>query len=113
MDHSVARNQRELQLINRAQSDAAFRAALLGPEAKAFIAREAGVVFPRQVAVRVIEEKPGEMIFVLPRQDDGTSLAGALSDADLESVAGGKGGDSVKRDCSGTPGAGYHTVVVN
>ena len=112
MNHSNARIQRELRLIVRAQSDPAFRATLLGPDAKAVIAREAGVVFPREIAVRVVEERAGEMVFVLPRRDDATSLVGALSDDDLESVAGGKGGDSVKRDCSGTPGAGQHTVVV-
>ena len=97
---------RELRLIRKAQADPAFRAALCGADARQAIAASAGVAFPASLQVRVVQEQPGEMVFVLPQMRTETVLIGELSDNDLESVAGGKG-DTTEYKCDPS----YQTTV--
>jgi len=112
MSEIESRKARELKLIQKAWSDPAFKTALLGGNAKDAIAKEAGVLFPANMTVRVIEEKAGEMVFVLPNASSSAKLTGKLSDAELESVAGGKGETSNTNTCNiSTGGAGQNTQV--
>jgi hypothetical protein len=79
------------KLVERAVSDPAFRQELLANPSEA-IQDGLGFQLPPNVRVRVIEEQPGEVIVVLPAQP--VASGSALSDADLELVAGGGGMDS-------------------
>jgi len=118
-----ARSTREGRLIAKAWSDPAFRAALRGPGARAAIAQAAGIAIPSSVQVRVIEEQPGEMIFVLPQRQSPATIAGELNEAELESVAGGMFKDDGKDTKPGQPtnsvsctvspdaGASHNTIV--
>ena len=91
------RIRRELRLIARTQSDPDFRAALIA-DPRATIEREGGIRFPAAIQVRLIEERPGEMVFVLPMDPGGKAdLRGLLDDVELESVAGGKGETHVEQ----------------
>ena len=91
------RIRRELRLMHRALADPAFRAALVA-DPRTVIERDGGVRFPASVQVRLIEEKPGEMVFVLPMDPGGKAdLHGLLEDVELESVAGGKGETKVEQ----------------
>jgi hypothetical protein len=79
------------QIIDRATSDPDFRNRLVSNPNET-ISQALGVPLPRNVAVRVIEEQPGEVVLVLPAQPAPTGSQ--LSDADLEAVAGGGTVDS-------------------
>ena len=112
MSELESRKARELKLIQKAWSDPAFKAAIFSGNAKDLIAKEAGVMFPAGMTVRVIEEKTGEMVFVLPSAHSTTKLTGSLSDAELEDVAGGKGETTNNNKCNiQTGGAGQNTQV--
>jgi hypothetical protein len=80
------RRQAEQQLIERAATDAAFRAQLLENPRQA-LQQEFGVPISENIAIRVLEEQPDEAILVLPAQH--TQHGAELSDQELERVAGG------------------------
>lgn len=75
------------EILDRAETDAAFRRELL-QDPKAALASSMGNVLPAEMAVRVHEPaKAGTLrLFVPPLREESTS---ELSDADLEEVAGG------------------------
>jgi hypothetical protein len=78
------RKQMELVLLRRVATDPAFRAQLLAEPRKA-VELVLGSPLPPAISVRVIEEKPTELVVVVP-----AALSNAeLVDADLEAVAGG------------------------
>lgn len=87
MDEPInARKQMEAQVLTRAQQDSAFRQQLT-QDPKGVIAREMGVTLPDSVNVEVVEETPSKVYLVLPPR--AASAGTQLSDAELESVAGG------------------------
>jgi Nitrile hydratase, alpha chain len=80
---SQARIEIEAVLIAKAQTDPAFRQALVN-NAKATIEKEFGVALAAESQLNVVEETTNTNYLVLPAVADSE-----LSDADLESVAGG------------------------
>jgi hypothetical protein len=73
------------QVIDRASTDPAFRAQLL-EDPKQAISQQFSIPLPEAIAIRVIEEQPGEVVLVLRSQ---MASGGRLSQEDLEQVAGG------------------------
>ncbi|MDP6951873.1 MAG: NHLP leader peptide family RiPP precursor [Alphaproteobacteria bacterium] len=78
-------------VLKRAAADADFKARLLAEPAAA--AREAGVSVPEGMTIKVYENSATALHIALPQ----LNVSGELSDADLEMVAGGKGGHHLKR----------------
>jgi hypothetical protein len=76
----------EAELIARAAKDAAFRRALLA-DPTGTLERELGVPLAADFSLTVLEETPTTRYLVLPPAPTGGG--GALSDAELGSVAGG------------------------
>ena len=74
-------NQKMSQILARCWSDAAFKASLLADPVAVLKAQ--GVELPAGVQVRVVEDTDQVAHWVLPARPD------ALSDADLDTVAGG------------------------
>ena len=72
------------KLIEKAMQDPAFRAKLVA-DPKAVIEKELGRKLPDGVSVRVLEDSASAVHLVLPP----APAKGQLSDAELESVAGG------------------------
>jgi hypothetical protein len=91
------------QVIDRAGTDPAFRAQLIQNPRDAINA-QLGISLPDGVAVRVIEEQPGEVVLVLPNQTMGSGTR--LSGEDLENVAGGCYGGAQSM-CVGTWTLGF------
>lgn len=90
--------ERELQeqIIERAQGDPAFREQLKS-DPNAAIKEVTGVELPAGLVVTVLEDTPSTLHLVLPASGSGA----ALSDAELEQVAGGAGtGCSMGGTCS-------------
>ena len=76
----------EAQIIAQAWKDEAYKKELFS-NPKAVIEREFGVQLPAEVSLKVMEENPTNLYFVLPMRPD---LSGAeLSEEQLEAVAGG------------------------
>ena len=75
------KNQKMSQILAKCWSDAAFKASLLADPVAVLKAQ--GVEVPAGVQVRVVEDTDQVVHWVLPAKP------GALSDADLEGVAGG------------------------
>ena len=80
-----ARREFEAALIAKAQSDPAFKQALL-KSPKAAIEKELGVSLPANLDLKVLEESATTRFLVLPKPEDN-----AWSDAELEGVSGGIG----------------------
>ncbi|MCC7538186.1 MAG: NHLP leader peptide family RiPP precursor [Deltaproteobacteria bacterium] len=78
----------EPKLIARAAQDPEFRKKLVA-DPKAVIEAELGRKLPGYLKVQVVEETTTNVVLVLP-----ATKTSELSDADLESVAGGLGGDN-------------------
>ena len=76
----------EQRVIDRAGTDPNFRAQLL-ENPKEAIGQLLGTQLPGGVAIRVIEEQPGEVVLVLPAPARRSGQE--LSEADLENVSGG------------------------
>ncbi len=95
------------QLIARAWEDDEFRAALLN-DPQAAVA-QAGLELPEGVALEVVEETPDVHVLVLPPNPNVDEMDDvALSEEDLEMVAGGGGrtGSTCRqRTCPGYPRA--------
>lgn len=84
----------ELQIMDRAFSDPAFKALLIA-NPRAAIEQELGLRLPQSAKIHVLEETEDSIYFVLPPQ--APPGAKELSDQELEAVAGGKGSE----DCDG------------
>jgi hypothetical protein len=83
---SSAREDARQQVIERANSDPAFRDQLLKDPREA-IQDKIGIPLPANITIRVVEEQPGEVVLVLRAQP--VEPGQQLSDADLEAVSGG------------------------
>lgn len=79
----------------KASHDDAFRAAFL-KDPRATVELEFGITLPPLGKVMAVESPADTFVVVLPPKPVGPSADGALSDADLEEVAGGKGGSKFK-----------------
>jgi hypothetical protein len=83
---SDARTGIQQMILDRAESDSQFRDLLMN-DPKQAISQEFGATLPPSLNIRVLEEQPGEVVLVLPSQQ--TQSSAALSDTELEAVAGG------------------------
>ncbi|MCY6490346.1 MULTISPECIES: NHLP leader peptide family RiPP precursor [Leptolyngbya] len=77
----------ETQLVNQAMQDSTFRDRLL-TNPKAVLA-EQGLSVPDDVEIQVLQETPNQFYLVLPAAPTSESDTIALSDRELEAVAGG------------------------
>ena len=89
-----SRHEFESELIARAWKDEAFKQELIS-NPKAIYARELQQELPKGLEIRVLEEMPSTLYLVIPRNPTNTQVNEELSDAALESVAGGKIGFGV------------------
>jgi hypothetical protein len=87
MAEQRTRREVELQLIEKAWKDDAFRQALLRDPREA-VESELGGKLPPRVQVKVLEESADTFYLVLPANPD-RAPAGALTDQQLDAVAGG------------------------
>jgi hypothetical protein len=90
----------ELQLIEKAWKDDAFRQALL-TDPQGAVERELGAKLPAGLQVKVLAETPDTFYLVLPANPDRAPV-GQLADQQLEAVAGGWTGQSDCITCEGT-----------
>lgn len=109
-------------VVNKALQDPTFRAALLA-DPKAALEKALGTSLPPGVVLKAVEASPTEFTIVLPYQAK-VGVDGELSDADLESVAGGSksgatsffvgtfGGKNDGSD-AGSVGSGINSGFVN
>lgn len=91
MTVAMTRKEIEERIIARAWQDESIKQELLSNPKSAF--EKEGIPLPENIEVRVVEEDSNTIYFVLPMQPSET---GELSDAELESVAGGNWGSSSK-----------------
>ncbi|MBC6430118.1 class IIb bacteriocin, lactobin A/cerein 7B family [Nostoc sp. HG1] len=87
-EQSTPRTRKDIEahIIAQSWKDEAYKQELLS-NSKAVVEREFGIQLPANVSVKVVEENPTNLYFVLPMRPD---LSGAeLSDEQLEAVAGG------------------------
>ena len=87
----------ERRLVQRSLEDEDFRQKLLD-DPKAAVEQELGSGLPEGVQVRVVEESAETIYLVLPFSSPVGGEGGELSDAALESVAGGEILDAVPPD---------------
>lgn len=87
----MTRQEIEEKIIARAWQDESFKQELLSNAKSAF--EKEGIPLPENIEVRIVEESSNTIYFVLPAQP---SEIGELSDAELESVAGGVWGKGTK-----------------
>jgi hypothetical protein len=100
MADQTTRRDMELQLIEKAWKDAAFRQALL-TDPRGAVERELGAKLPAGLQVKVVPETPDTCYLVLPANPD-RAPAGQLTDQQLEAVAGGWSGASDCGSCGDT-----------
>ncbi|WP_375515786.1 NHLP leader peptide family RiPP precursor [uncultured Nostoc sp.] len=84
MSTAMTRQEIKEKLIARAWQDASFKQKLISNPRAAF--EKEGIALPESIEVRVVEESPSTLYLVLPVQPSETA---ELSEAELESVAGG------------------------
>jgi hypothetical protein len=99
MADQTTRREFELQLIEKAWKDDAFRQALL-TDPQGALKRELGAKLPAGLQVKVLAESADTFYLVLPANPD-RAPAGELSNQQLEAVAGGWTG----ADCGATGGS--------
>jgi Nitrile hydratase, alpha chain len=87
MADQTTRRDFELQLIEKAWKDDAFRQALL-TDPRGAVERELEAKLPAGLQVKVLAETPDTFYLVLPAKPD-RAPAGQLTDKQLEAVAGG------------------------
>jgi Nitrile hydratase, alpha chain len=95
MADQKTRREFELQLIETAWKDNAFRQALVS-DPQGAVERELGGKLPPRVQVKVVQETADTFYLVLPANPD-RAPAGQLTDQQLEAVAG--GGWTGETDC--------------
>jgi len=91
------REQLERQIIEKAMKDEAFRKKLIA-DPKYVLEQEMGMKLPNSLDIKVLEEDAQTFYLVLP-QNPALSEDGELSEAELEGVSGGWGGDTSKLSC--------------
>lgn len=82
------RKEFEANIIAKSLEDEAFRQKLL-TDPKAAIAEVTGQTIPPEVTIKVIEEAPNTVTFVVPQRAPDVSADEELSDEALEKLAGG------------------------
>jgi hypothetical protein len=85
-----ARAVMERRLIEKSVEDEAFRQRLI-EDPKGAVEQELGTRLPEEVRVVAVEETQDTIYLVLPSTPMAGDEGGALSDKDLEAVAGGAG----------------------
>ena len=88
MSEASSREQMERRLVQRSLQDDAFRQRLL-EDPKGAVEQELGTRLPEGVQVVAVEETADTIYLVLPATPMAGGEGGALSDQQLESVAGG------------------------
>jgi Nitrile hydratase, alpha chain len=94
------RREFELQLIEKAWKDDAFRQALV-TDPRGALERDLGAKLPAGVQVKVVAESADTFYLVLPANPD-RAPAGELTDQQLDAVAGGWTGSDCYTGCGGT-----------
>lgn len=84
------RKELEQEIVAKAWKDEAFKQQLLS-NSKETIAKEIGIELPENFQMKVLEETPNTVYFVLPMKPSGIETEGELSEEALESVAGAGG----------------------
>jgi hypothetical protein len=88
MSEGSGREQLERRLIERCLGDKSFRQRLM-EDPKGAVEQELGRRLPEEVQVRAVEEAQDTIYLVLPSTPMAGRVGGALSNQQLESVAGG------------------------
>jgi Nitrile hydratase, alpha chain len=88
MSEGSGRAQMERRLIEKSLEDEAFRRRLM-EDPKGAVEQELGTRLPEEVRVVTVEETADTIYLVLPSTPMAGREGGAISDRDLESVAGG------------------------
>ena len=88
MSEATGRAEMERRLIEKSLEDEAFRQRLI-EDPKGAVEEELGRRLPEGVRVVAVEETSDTIYLVLPSTPMASGEGGALSDPDLESVAGG------------------------
>ena len=78
----------EQKLIEKAWKDETFKQELIG-NPKAVISQESGLQIPENLEIEVLQETANKAYFVLPEAPAQVGTDRELSEADLETVAGG------------------------
>ena len=89
MSTPLTRQEMEDKLVARAWQDESFKQELLSNPRAAF--EKEGIPLPESINIQVVEETADTIYFILPLQPSETE---ELSDAELESVAGGVWGEN-------------------
>ncbi len=102
------RQRLETRVVGKALKDDSYRQDLLA-NPRAAVEQELGVQLPADLNIRVVEmETPNTLYIVLPPQQQ---ASGELSDADLESVAGGAFIPVIGATCRGS-GCGETAITL-
>ena len=88
MSEAPGRQEMERRLIEKSVEDESFRQRLM-EDPKGAVEQELGTQLPEGVRVVTVEESADTIYLVLPSTPMAGAEGGALSDPDLESVAGG------------------------
>jgi Nitrile hydratase, alpha chain len=88
MSEGASRAEMERRLIEKGLEDESFRQRLI-EDPKAAVEQELGTRLPEEVRVVTVEETSDTIYLVLPSTSMAGAEGGALSDQELESVAGG------------------------
>jgi Nitrile hydratase, alpha chain len=107
MGDQTTRRDFELQLIEKAWKDDAFRQ-VLRSDPRGAVEKELGAKLPAGLQVKLVEESADTFYLVLPAKPD-RGPAGQLTDQQLDAVAGGgwtdiSGCGSCADDCHGSGG---------
>ena len=94
MSEASGREQMERRLVQRSLEDDDFRQRLI-EDPKGAVEEELGTRLPEEVRVVALEETADTIYLVLPGTPMAGAEGGALSEQELESVAGGSAGDLV------------------
>lgn len=98
MEPINSKKELEKRLIEKAMKDELFRDQLK-TDPRGTIERELGITIPPSINLTVMEETPQTVYLVLP-DPGGSHAVDELSQAELESVAGGWSGDSECGSCA-------------
>lgn len=98
MEEATGRTEMERRIRERSLQDDAFRQRLLA-DPRTAVEQELGTRLPDEVQIVAVEETPETIYLVLPPTSQAGQPGDALSDRELESVAG--GGTWVDNTCGG------------